>query len=172
MKNYQRVTTGAAGVPQNAETDASTRHRVASSILEHGPSTAAELAERLGLTPAAIRRHLDVLLAAGHLEAREQRVYGARGRGRPAKVFVLTDAGRSVFYTAYDDLAIEALEFLAASAGPEAVTRFAEARMAESEERYQERMANAAPDITLCPGSRRRLVRGRLRRVHTAFGDR
>ena len=34
----------------------------------------------------AIRRHLDVLLAGGHLEAREQRVYGARGRGRPAKV--------------------------------------------------------------------------------------
>ena len=148
MKNFQRVTTGAAGVPQNAETDASTRHRVASSILEHGPSTAAELAERLGLTPAAIRRHLDVLLAAGHLEAREQRIYGARGRGRPAKVFVLTDAGRSVFYTAYDDLAIEALEFLATSAGPDAVTRFAEARMAESEERYRERMANAAPDIT------------------------
>ena len=148
MKNFQRVTTGAAGVPQNAETDASTRHRVASSILEHGPSTAVELAERLGLTPAAIRRHLDVLLAAGHLEAREQRVYGARGRGRPAKVFVLTDAGRSVFYTAYDDLAIEALEFLATSAGPDAVTRFAEARMAESEERYWERMANAAPATT------------------------
>jgi len=148
VKNFQRVTTGAAGVPQNAETDASTRHRVASSILEHGPSTAAELAERLGLTPAAIRRHLDVLLAAGNLEAREQRVYGARGRGRPAKVFVLTDAGRSVFYTAYDDLAIEALEFLATSAGPDAVTRFAEARMAESEERYQERMASATLDTT------------------------
>jgi predicted ArsR family transcriptional regulator len=121
---------------------------VATSILEHGPSTAAELAERLGLTPAAIRRHLDVLLAAGHLEARERRVYGTRGRGRPAKVFVLTDAGRSVFYTAYDGLAIEALEFLAAAAGPEAVTLFAESRMAESEQRYQERMAHATPDTT------------------------
>ena len=85
MKNYQRVTSGAAGVPQSAETDASTRQRVASSILEHGPSTAAELAERLGLTPAAIRRHLDVLLAAGQVEAREQRIYGASGRGRPAR---------------------------------------------------------------------------------------
>jgi predicted ArsR family transcriptional regulator len=146
VKNFQRITSSGAGVPQNVETDASTRHRVASSILEHGPSTAAELAERLGLTPAAIRRHLDVLLASGHLEARERRVYGARGRGRPAKVFVLTDAGRSVFYTAYDDLAIEALEFLAASAGPETVTLFAESRMARSEMRYQERMASAAPD--------------------------
>jgi predicted ArsR family transcriptional regulator len=121
---------------------------VATSILEHGPSTAAELAERLGLTPAAIRRHLDVLLASGHLQARERRVYGARGRGRPAKVFVLTDAGRSVFYTAYDDMAIDALEFLASSAGPEAVTLFAESRMAESEKRYQERIANAAPGTT------------------------
>jgi predicted ArsR family transcriptional regulator len=148
VKNYQRVSSGAAGVPQSAETDASTRQRVASSILEHGPSTAAELAERLGLTPAAIRRHLDVLLATGHVEAREQRIYGARGRGRPAKDFVLTDAGRSVFYTAYDDLAIEALEFLATTAGPDAVTRFSEARMAQSEQRYQEQIASAGPDST------------------------
>ena len=148
VKNFQRVTSSAAGVPQSVETDASTRHRVASSILEHGPSTAAELGERLGLTPAAIRRHLDVLLASGHLEARERRVYGARGRGRPAKVFVLTDVGRSVFYTAYDDLAVEALEFLTTSSGPEAVTRFAVARMARSEKRYQERMASAAPGTT------------------------
>ena len=146
VKISQRAMSSAVGVPQNVETDASTRHRVASSILEHGPSSAAELAERLGLTPAAIRRHLDVLLASGHLEARERRVYGARGRGRPAKVFGLTDAGRSVFYTAYDGLAAEALEFLAASAGPEAVTLFAESRMARSEMRYQERMAKAAPD--------------------------
>jgi predicted ArsR family transcriptional regulator len=148
VKNNQRLASRAAGVPQSVETDASTRHQVASSILEHGPSTAAELAERLGLTPAAIRRHLDVLLAAGHLIARERRVYGTRGRGRPAKVFVLTDAGRSVFYTAYDDLAIEALEFLASTSGEDAVTRFAEARMAHSETRYQERMAAAAADST------------------------
>ncbi len=149
MKKDQRVTSGAAGVPQSVETDASTRQRVASSILEHGPSTAAELAERLGLTPAAIRRHLDVLLAAGHLEARERRVYGTRGRGRPAKVFVLTDAGRSVFYTAYDDLAIEALEFLADigwSGGCHPVCGVENGSRAR--ERYQERMANAAPDST------------------------
>jgi predicted ArsR family transcriptional regulator len=148
VKNYQRVTSGAAGVPQSVETDASTRHRVASSILEHGPSTAAELAQRLGLTPAAIRRHLDVLLASGHLEARERRVYGARGRGRPARVFVLTDAGRSVFYTAYDTLAVDALEFLAASSGSDAVALFAESRMARSEDRYRTRISNAPANTT------------------------
>ena len=33
---------------------------MARSILKHGPSTANDLAERLSLTPAAVRRHLGV----------------------------------------------------------------------------------------------------------------
>ena len=38
--------------------DESTRDRVARSILTNGPSSAAVLAERLELTPAAVRRHI------------------------------------------------------------------------------------------------------------------
>jgi predicted ArsR family transcriptional regulator len=121
---------------------------VAQSILEHGPSTAAALAERLGLTAAAVRRHLDVLLERGLLVSREQRIYGARGRGRPAKVFSLSDAGRADFYSAYDDIAIQALEFLADEAGPSAVTRFAASRVASAEERYSESVAAADPQLT------------------------
>jgi len=116
--------------------DVSTRDRVARSILEHGPSTAADLAERLDLTAAAIRRHLAVLTDAGHLVAREQRVYGHRGRGRPAKVFALTDAGRETFHHAYDQLAIRALQFLRAAGGGEAVNDFAEQVMEEVRRRF------------------------------------
>lgn len=155
MKNSQplaegalRPPVGAAGTSPGTDADASTRQRVASSILEYGPSTAAELAERLGLTTAAIRRHLDLLLANGHVEAREQRIYGARGRGRPAKDFVLTDAGRAVFYTAYDALAIQALEFLSDEAGPDAVTKFAQSRIAAVESRYADLLADAEPGTT------------------------
>jgi len=122
------------------EADAPTRERVARSILELGPSTAAVLAERLDLTPAAVRRHLDHLIAEGAVEAREPRVYGTRGRGRPAKVFALTDRGRGVFYQAYDQLAVDALKFLADSAGPAAVEAFARKRVAELADRFRERM--------------------------------
>jgi predicted ArsR family transcriptional regulator len=128
--------------------DATTRQRVSQSILEHGPLTAAALAERLGLTSAAVRRHLDVLLERGHLVAREQRIYGSRGRGRPAKVFALSDAGRADFYSAYDDLAIQALEFLAEEAGPGAVSRFAASRASSAEERYSKSLATADPALT------------------------
>lgn len=114
------------GGPVAAPAETSTRELVARSILQHGPSTAAQLAERLELTPAAVRRHLGTLVDAGHLEPRQQRVFGHRGRGRPANVFVMTDEGRCEFYHAYDDLAIKALDYLSEAAGPHAVENFAE----------------------------------------------
>jgi predicted ArsR family transcriptional regulator len=118
------------------EVDAPTRERVARSILELGPSTAAVLAERLDLTPAAVRRHLDHLIAEGAVEAREPRVYGARGRGRPAKAFALTEAGRDRFVQQYDDLAVQALRFLAETGGDEAVLAFARRRVAGIQQHY------------------------------------
>jgi predicted ArsR family transcriptional regulator len=111
------------------EGDAPTRARVVRSILENGPSTTAELALRLELTPAAVRRHLDHLVEEGTLASAEQRVYGSRGRGRPAKIFKLTDAGRDEFDQQYDDLAVQALRFLAETGGDEAVMVFARRRV-------------------------------------------
>lgn len=113
-----------------------TRERVAAAILELGPSTTAALAEKLELTTAAVRRHLEFLLADGLVEAREHRVYGARGRGRPAKEFVLTDAGRRQFEQQYDDLAVEALRFLAETGGDAAITEFARRRVAGLEDAH------------------------------------
>lgn len=139
------TTVGSPAVGRGAADDAPTRERVASSILENGPSTAAALARRLSLTPAAVRRHLDHLVAEGALEAREPRVFGARGRGRPAKVFVLTESGRDTFVQAYDDLAASALRFLRDSGGTDAVTDFARRRTAELEDRYRDLVASAAP---------------------------
>lgn len=117
--------------------DPSTRDRVARTILERGASTAAELAELLDLTPAAVRRHLDTLLGEGLLEARDQRIRGVRGRGRPAKVFALTDRGRDEFDQAYDDLALQALRYMADQGGDDAVAAFARQRVAELEQRYR-----------------------------------
>lgn len=122
----------------------STRARVARLILENGPVTAAALGTTLGLTPAAVRRHLDHLLAGGMIETRTARVYGNRGRGRPAKLFAITDAGRSAFEHTYDDLATSALRFLAKRAGADAVTDFARSQVSDLERRYRP-VVQAAP---------------------------
>lgn len=115
-----------------------TRDCVARLLLEHGPATAASLGDRLGLSPAAVRRHLEALMDEGLVVPRDRRPLGQRGRGRPARVFALTEAGREAFPHAYDDLAAAALRFLAETGGDEAVTRFAERRLAVLEERHRD----------------------------------
>lgn len=123
-----------------------TRERVAYAILNTGPSTAAELAERMNLTPAAVRRHLDQLIADGIIAARDQRMSGPRGRGRPAKEFCITEAGRDHFAHSYDELAVDALRFLAGTGGDAAVTAFAEHRLKAMEERYRDILASVDGD--------------------------
>ncbi|HET7533319.1 MAG TPA: metalloregulator ArsR/SmtB family transcription factor [Nocardioidaceae bacterium] len=127
--------------------DAPTRERVARSILENGPSTAAALAERLDLTPAAVRRHLDHLMEEGAVEAREARVNGVRGRGRPAKAFALTEAGRDRFDQQYDDLAAQALRFLSETGGEAAVKEFARRRVSGLEADYR-KVLDRKPELT------------------------
>jgi len=109
---------------------------VARAILENGPSSAAILAKKLKITPAGIRRHLDALIASGVLIARDpyQTASDSRGRGRPSKVFVMTDLGREKFEHSYDDLAVSALRFMSDSS-PNLVLEFAKARAKDLQKR-------------------------------------
>ena len=127
--------------------DGTTRERVVRSILENGPSTAAALGERLSLTPAAVRRHLDALLEEGHVRTQEPRNVHGRGRGRPAKEFALTDSGRDLFDQAYDDLAVQALRFLRESGGEQAIREFADRRVAFIREKFAP-MSREHPDLS------------------------
>ena len=121
------------GFEEGAPEDSRTRDLVARSILENGPSSAVLLAKRLGFTPAGIRRHLDALVSDGLLEAREPHAVLRRGRGRPSKVFVMTDGGREKFEHSYDDLAVSALKFLASQVGEDSLKEFANSRAADIE---------------------------------------
>jgi predicted ArsR family transcriptional regulator len=134
------------GVVDTVVIDRGTRDRISRMLLEHGPSTVAELAARLGLTTAAIRRHLDAALIDGTIVAREERPHGPRGRGRPARRFSLSDAGHAAGPTSYDEFAVDALRYLRDSVGEDAVEDFARRRMAEWEARYAERIASLPLD--------------------------
>ena len=122
-----------------------TRDRVLQAISESGPITAATLADELGLTAPAVRRHLENLEEAGLITEHEG-APGVRGRGRPARSFVLSDAGHQGLGSDYDHLATEALRFLAQESGEGAVRRFAESRVAELEGRYAAQLAAAGAD--------------------------
>ncbi|MGI5148849.1 helix-turn-helix transcriptional regulator [Plantactinospora sp. CA-294935] len=124
-----------------------TRDRVTQLLLEHGAATAAQLGVELGLSPAAIRRHLDAMLADGDVIARDQVVRGQRGRGRPARIFRLTDSGRRRCGThTYDGMATAALRWISRYGGPDAVDAFAAEQVAALEARCRAAMEGAGDD--------------------------
>lgn len=130
----------------DTQADRGTRERVCREILQRGPITASDLAATLGLTAAGVRRHLDALTAQ-NLVATWTGAEGApRRRGRPARRFVLTDTGHAAMSTAYDDLAAQLLEFLADTAGAEAVREFAAVRAGRLAARYRPAVTAAGAD--------------------------
>jgi predicted ArsR family transcriptional regulator len=136
-----------ATLPIVGGADSRTRDRVAQLLLAHGAATAAELGDALGLSPAAIRRHLDAMFDDGDVTSREQVIRGQRGRGRPARVFSLTDAARLRTGThTYDDLATSALRWVAAHGGPDAVSAFATDQVAALEDRCRSAMEGAGDE--------------------------
>lgn len=128
--------------------------RVARALLSGGPQTATSLAHTLHLTSTAIRRHLEALVRDGHASSSERAPYGpaaretARGRGRPAKVFTITAAGRDALavYTqtngAYDDVARDVLHYLRKVSGDDAVADFALQRARAAVGAYSDRMTS------------------------------
>ncbi|WP_088817154.1 helix-turn-helix transcriptional regulator [Kytococcus aerolatus] len=124
----------------------STRERVRAAVSQEGPVTARELAEGLDLTPAAVRRHLDVLAAEGVITEHEHDPAGHRGRGRPARAWVLSDAGHTTLPTAYDGMALEILDFLRETQGEQAVQEYAERRARTLAARHAERVSAAGED--------------------------
>lgn len=107
--------------------DHDTRHRIMLHVLRHGPISATDIAEEFGLTAAGVRRHLDNIVADGHAEI--VTVSRSGQRGRPAKMFRLTDAGRRHFGHDYDTLALLALRALKQTGGEAAVENFAAQRI-------------------------------------------
>lgn len=94
---------------------------------------------RLGITAAGVRKHLDTLEDEGDVVFGDRPAFGPRPgprRGRPAKIYSLTDSGRRRFEQAYDDLAMSAMRFMG-QVQPDALDEFATRRAAELEQRYR-----------------------------------
>lgn len=62
-------------------------------ILRRRQATVDELTKELGLAPATVRRHLDILSRDGHVDVKQVR----RQTGRPHYLFSLSEAGEDLF---------------------------------------------------------------------------
>ncbi len=115
--------------PEAAGGDRHTRGAIIQLLLESGPITAGEIGESLGISAAGVRRHLDALLEAGEAQSNAAAAWQHNGRGRPARRYRLTAAGRAKLGHAYDDLAAAAMRQLREIGGDDAVRTFARRRI-------------------------------------------
>lgn len=113
----------------DAGTDRHTRGAIVQLLLESGPITAGEIGDQLGISAAGVRRHLDALMDAGDAQSSAAAAWQHSGRGRPAKRYRLTAAGRAKLGHAYDDLAAAAMRQLRELGGDDAVRTFARRRI-------------------------------------------
>jgi predicted ArsR family transcriptional regulator len=104
-------------------------------LKRNGPQTVAQLHEVLGRSRVAVRRHLDALQSEGMVEQTTQ----ALGRGRPAHLYALTEAGHELFPRNYQQLAGQLLEAVRAELGPAAVERLFAHRQQALAQQYAER---------------------------------
>ncbi len=118
--------------------DDSPRGQIIKLIQRNGPMGIKDLRQALGVSDTAIRQQLQYLLADGLIEATKA---PSSGRGRPGKVYALTDNVRHLFACECEDLALALYEELLLEQGPEVVQRLLDRvgqRMAE-QYRYQMR---------------------------------
>jgi len=126
--------------------DDTTRSRVLSLVLAHGPISAAQIAKDLGLTPAAVRRHLDALEAEQFIEVSALRS-AQSGAGRPARRYVVAPGGHEQLGHDYLGLAHRALETMQRVGGEKLVQAFVAEQIERMRERYRPQVEAAGPDV-------------------------
>lgn len=114
MSNVQSVPAGYRG----------TRGELLVALKKSQPLTAKELADRFGVTPNALRRHLKELELEGVVRYQRE----IRGVGGPVFAFSLTEAGEALFPRAYERALEEILNLVREQQGDEGIVRLFQRR--------------------------------------------
>ncbi len=102
-------------------------------LVREGPISADSAADRLAITPMAVRQHLYALEEAGDAAFVEQ----ARPRGRPVKLWRATPAAGAHFADGHSALAADLIVQMKKAFGEEGLDRLLKLRNAELEKMYR-----------------------------------
>ena len=122
-----------------APENSATRSAVLDLLKRRGEQSAAALGEALGVTPMAARLHLYDLEAEGLAAARAE----ASGRGRPTKLWRLTDTAAKVFPDAHQGLAVEMIGAVESLFGAGGLAKIINAHSDRQREAYSVLMKGA-----------------------------
>lgn len=110
-----------------------TRRRLITAIKKKGAMAVGDLADELGITGMAVRKHLAGLERDGLVTATLEH----RDTGRPRYVYSLTQLAHDLFPQSYHHIALNVLDDIAELYGPAEVSRVLGRRSDRMEERYR-----------------------------------
>lgn len=126
-----------------------TRDHILQYLKAHGPTSAADLAEMLGITVVAVRHHLGALQAAGLVTTQEVR----RSVGRPHLAYSLTSSAEERFPTKYIQLSERLMDELKAVMPAPAIealfNRMAEGMVADYADRLRDKTLAEKMDVLM-----------------------
>jgi DeoR family suf operon transcriptional repressor len=118
----------------------STKDDILQYLLKEGEASAQTLAESLGVSAQAIRRHLKDLTAEALIEHRAVQ----SGMGRPNYLYQLSRKGRDRFPAQYDEFAISLLDTLADTVGHDQVSTILQKQWERKAQDYRDRMGEGS----------------------------
>ncbi len=113
--------------------ESSPKTKLLLTVKRNGEPSLSELSEILGISKAAIIKHIAELEKEGMLE----RAYVPSGKGRPVCKVYITEKGHSVLPKSYSSLAIDALDYVEKNMGMQGVTDILHFRSSKILEDYR-----------------------------------
>lgn len=121
---------------KSSSKQSATRQAILDMLKLDGPSEAAEMAEKQGVSTMAVRQHLYALQEEGFVDYAES----PRPVGRPAKIWALTPAADRFFPDAHAELTAGLLGAMQATFGEEGLRKLIAERTAQQIRTYAERV--------------------------------
>ena len=125
----------------------STKEGILQHLLKQGQGTAHELAEVLGISPQAIRRHLKDLQEEGYIEYRvdrEEKQGDRQATGRPQYLYQLSRKGRDRFGNSHAEFAVSLLNTLAETVGRDRVSFILQKQWQRKTMDYRDRLKSGS----------------------------
>ncbi len=113
--------------------ESSPKTKLLLTVKRNGEPSLSELSQILGISKAAVLKHISELEREGMLE----RTYVPSGKGRPVCKVFITEKGHNVLPKSYSSLALEALEYVEKNLGLEGVSEVLHLRSAKILEEYR-----------------------------------
>lgn len=121
-----------------ATTGHSTKQEILDHLLRDGKVTANDLARVLSVSSQAVRRHLKDLEAEGLIEFEASQA----GMGRPQHLYHLSKKGRDRFPDRHDEFALDLLDTLAETVGPEQMQTILRKQWRRKAQDYQQKLGS------------------------------